>query len=481
MKNFTKLLFTILSLTLAAPNFAQDLVSSQLVDSQTEDQLISTFGVALTGFIKNGVNLYKITYTTPDIYGVQDTASGLLLVPDDLSREYPVLSYSHGTVGSKQDIPSNLQGGYQLALVIASVGYVTVAADFLGLGESRGFHPYVHADTEASASIDMLFATRQFAEQNDVFLNEQLFITGYSQGGHASLATHRSIQLDFPDEFTVTASAPMAGPYEIYGAQTDFTLGDTEFFYPAFLPYVALGYRDVYNIFSDLEHIFKPDFVPMIEDFENGIIDLGQLNDLMINKLNQDFGAVIPKNMMQDTIVDHIHNNPDHPVSMALADNNLLDWVPQAPTRLIYCGMDDQVSFMNSVVAEAAFVANGAPDLQEIDANPFLDHTQCVSPATILALSFFNEYQQITDILSTFNPDQLAIDMYPNPASNHLNFEGIAHEAELRILDLTGKVYQYVQLNIGNTAIDISNLKEGVFVAEIIENGKVWRQKLIKN
>lgn len=479
MKIYTRLLFFLLSFSSLTITYAQDLISSELVASRTKDQIISEFGVTLEPYVDFGVNMYKITYYTPDIYGVQDTASGLLIVPDDLSKKYPVLSSAHGTVGSKQDVPSNLSGGYQLPMLMAATGYYTVAADYLGLGVSKGFHPYVHADTEASASVDMLFAAHQFAEENGIHLNDQLFITGYSQGGHASMATHRLIQEEYSDDFEVTASAPNAGPYEIYGAQTDFTLGDHEFFYPAFLPYVALGYRDIYNIYTDLEEFFKPDFVPMIKDFENGTIDLSTLNDWMINKLIQDYGQSVPKYMMQDSAVNNILNDPNHPTSLALQDNNLLDWVPEAPTRLVYCEADDQVGYLNSVNASAYFNANGAPDLDDVNAHPFLNHVDCVTPATFVTLAFFANYQTVEDVTSVDNIYQLPVEMYPNPAGSFVNFNGLEQTAELRIIDLRGSAIMQSSLNTDQNTVDISVLENGVYVVEIVAEGKVWREKLI--
>ncbi|MBO0155283.1 hypothetical protein J0688_25075, partial [Vibrio parahaemolyticus] len=45
--------------------------------------------------------------------------------------------------------------------------------------------------------------------------SSHLFITGYSQGGHVAMATHKVIERDYAREFTVTASGPMSGPYNL--------------------------------------------------------------------------------------------------------------------------------------------------------------------------------------------------------------------------------------------------------------------------
>jgi hypothetical protein len=58
---------------------AQQLVSAQLLGSRTAAQLSTQFAPLTLQF---GAKFYKITYTTPDVKGVRDTASGLLVLPD---------------------------------------------------------------------------------------------------------------------------------------------------------------------------------------------------------------------------------------------------------------------------------------------------------------------------------------------------------------------------------------------------------------
>ena len=88
---------------------AQTLVSSEYKGSRTLQQMQADFGILM----QNGIEMYKILYETPDINGNLDTASGLLVIPiRDTPLQYPLLCYQHGTVSSKTDVPSELQGGY---------------------------------------------------------------------------------------------------------------------------------------------------------------------------------------------------------------------------------------------------------------------------------------------------------------------------------------------------------------------------------
>ena len=56
-------------------------------------------------------------------------------------------------------------------------------------------------------------AVSTWCSDNQVAINEQLFITGYSQGGYASMAVHK--YLENPSIHEVTAASHMSGPYNL--------------------------------------------------------------------------------------------------------------------------------------------------------------------------------------------------------------------------------------------------------------------------
>lgn len=426
-----------------------------------------------------GVQRFKIVYETVDVEGQVDTASGLVVIPDAEGLVFPLLAYQHGTVTSRSDVPSNLAGGYELAEIFAGVGYVSSAADYLGLGESRGIHPYVHAESQAWAAADMLRAVREYCEQNDILLNEQLFITGYSQGGHAGAALHRYLEANFPDEFTVTAASHMSGPYEISGAQSEFALGDDPYSFPAYLGWVFLSYRRVYGLDYDTEEFFKQPYAGWVDEFAAEDIDLIDLSIRMIGQLNLEVGATIPRNMLQDSILTALLTDPDHPVSQALADNDLLDWTPQAPTRLVYCEADDQVFYRNSVVADSVLNLNGAPDLEAVNINPNFDHGQCVEPATLYTLLFFSSYQDLQ-----VDVDELALEtntpiVYPNPARDFTWVDDLTPDAQLQLFDAGGRLLRQYRPTASPARLDLQGLEGGVYLLKVLNGEQTWTRKVV--
>lgn len=444
---------------------AQQLVSSSLNGARTQGQLVAQFQVP---FLQYGAKYYKITYTSKDAKGQPDTLSGLIVVPDNATKVYPRLVYQHGTSSCKTCVPSRLgsPGGGEgdVGLIFAAMGYISLLPDYVGMGDGRGFQTYVHAATAASAALDMLRASEQWLAQNGYFSNEQLFITGYSQGGHAAMALHRAIELNPATGFEVTAAAHLSGPYSISGVMRDLILSPDAYFYPAYIPNTALGYQEVYgNLYNNLTDIFKPQYAPKIQEYYDGQISLTDLNQFLIQTLTAETGASVARRMLQDNVVAAVEANPNHPINLALRDNDVYRWKPLRPTRIFYCTADDQVPFRNSIVARDTIQALGAPNFQVSDVGPNLDHGGCVTPALTQTLIFFAGFQSITSGVGSPNPLE-NIQIAPNPASSVVRLSELPAGSSLRVLDWRGReVYRQQDLPQGQLEIPLQDLAKGVY------------------
>lgn len=442
---------------------AQTLVSAEYLGERSKANLLAQFGP----LVQNGVKLYKVTYTTLDAFEQPDTASGLVATP---VREgewgYPMLCFQHGTVDSRADVPSNLRGGYEAGLVFGGMGYIALLPDFLGLGESRGFHPYVHAATEASVAVNMLRAVRSFVETLDgIQLNseEQVFVCGYSQGGHAAMALQRSLELEHAEEFNLVASAPMSGPYSISGAMIERLTADEEYFYPAYIPNTFLSYNDVYGLYDSIQQAFKEPYAGLIGQYYREEVTLSELNDTLIKTLTLLEGASKATFMIQDSLVGAILNQPDHPVNAALRDNDVYNWAPQVPTRLYYCMSDDQVVYTNSVLADSVMNANGAPNLEAIDVNPAADHGGCVEPAFIATILFFLQYQEAAVINGTAGPAAAEIEVGPVPAAAFVQVRNAPQGAEALLYGPNGVLVKSQTLANDGAPIELGGLPSGMY------------------
>jgi len=364
------------------------IVSTELLTTKTIEEvgaILKDEGIRDISGIFNlqyGVEFHKVIYETIDAKGNPVQASGGLAVPVDHAGDAPIALYCHGTVLRENEVPSALSREASIGMIFASEGFVVVLPDYLGFGPSPGIHPYHHAKSEATASIDILRAAKN--EFSDL-VNDQLLIFGYSQGGHAAMATVKEIEENHNDEFTVTASAPMSGAYDLSGIQATTFEEEKAYDAPYYLPYIMLAYNEVYDMYESTSDFLNApwdvDLPPLFEG-ENGS---GAVNRIMPEFPNQ----IIKKEVLDDFI-----NNPESEFRKRLEENSLINWSPQSPMRIYYCNGDPLVLYPNSEKACESFAerSDAHPDMECKDMGPF-DHAGCVLPSLLDARGWF--YQMI--------------------------------------------------------------------------------------
>ena len=332
-----------------------------------------------------GVVVRKIVYETVDPLGGKTTASGVLVLPQGMAAAKPLLVYQHGTIIQTNAAPSStISSEAMVGVAFASTGYAAVVADFLGLGESPGFHPYLHARTEAAAAIDLMRAARTWCAANATALNGQIFLCGYSQGGHAALALHRELETFHTNEFSITASAPMAGPYDLSGATTTDFLSGRTMPNPYYFPYLLKACQTVYQISGSFSNLLQAPYATTLPPLLDGAHSGGQIN------------AVLPSDplliLKPEQAAAFRTNTVGNPIRVALRDNDLCDWTPVSPLRLYHCHADQDVVYANSVTAYTRFQARGATQVQLIDPAPAINygHGDGFAPCMTLAKAWFD-------------------------------------------------------------------------------------------
>ena len=378
---------------------------------------------------------------TPHPNGELIQVSGALCVPQASECPLPLSSYQHGTVALRTDAPSFQSTEGLLCVLYASAGYLTVAADYIGLGTGEGMHLYVHAESEANTCLDLL---RSAVELQDVLgyqLNDELFIWGYSQGGHATAALQRKIELEVQEEFSITASALMSGPYDISGVQANIITSDEVYSNPGYLPYVAFSYQEAYGtLFGEPSDLFIEPYATALPPLFNGEYSLGFINTQC---------ASVPSQMLQPDVLEAFQNDPDHPIRIALRDNDVLDWAPAVPTRLYYCDADELVNYENALVAAEAFQNLGSTEIELINLGSY-DHNLCAPFAMYGAYNWFESLRQdpfmtsvSANISSSGEGDPLptgAIDVDVNAPGNW-DFEWSNGSDELDLTALEAGIY----------------------------------------
>ncbi|MFT5184622.1 MAG: hypothetical protein ACI84C_001754 [Flavobacteriales bacterium] len=450
MKNFYLLFICAIALNI---NTQAQVISQELVQHLDLDQIeevLTEFGLPVDILpLQYEVDFYKINYMTLHPNGDSVMVSGALCLPTGVTCPLPLSSYQHGTMAKKTNAPSHMVGEGDLGILYASVGYAMVLADYIGLGDSEDFHPYVHAESEANTCLDLIRAAYDLQEELEYSLNDQLFIWGYSQGGHATAALQRKIEVEYPNDFSITASAPMSGPYDISGAQAEVITSDEIYPTPGYLPYVVLSYNEVYGtLFEELEDVFLPEYAAIIPDLFDGTHSMAEINAAFPDIPNQ---ALLP------AVLEAYESDPMHPIRVALEANNVLNWAPEAPTNIYYCEADDQVSYLNSEVAYEAYTANGSTTVNLFNGGDY-DHGGCAPLAMLAGFSFFQ-----TLVETSFSPE-VTLDITQVSSADATDGSVIV------VIDEPGN-WTYSWSN-GSEDLNLENLGTGFFTLTITdENG----------
>jgi pimeloyl-ACP methyl ester carboxylesterase len=162
---------------------------------------------------RNAVRLYRVTYPSviPERGNKPTTATGLLAVPDTAQTTFAMVSYQHGTVYEKQQVPSFPDQSPETQLMLAQFagqGYVLIGADYFGLGLSAESEGYMVKGSHQQATYDMVTASRAVLDDLKLTTNK-LFLAGWSQGGFVTLAMLEKLEAaGMPVASAVTASAP---------------------------------------------------------------------------------------------------------------------------------------------------------------------------------------------------------------------------------------------------------------------------------
>jgi len=352
-----------------------------------------------------GIAVYRFQYQTLDPAGTLIPVSAALMVPNDTETQCqgarPIVLYAHGT---NTDISFNMADlessnnteALLMAAMFAAEGYIVVAPNYAGYDTSTlGYHPYLNGDQQSKDMIDALTAARSAlptAEAAATTDGGQLLITGYSQGGYVAMATHRALQ---ESGDTVTASAPMSGPYALSAFGDAIFQGQVTGGSPVNLTFLITSYQNAYgNLYAAPTDAYEPQYATDIESLLPSTSSLSELvaqgqipEDALFSSTPPDAAyaamtpATIPANLAPVFATgfgtDHLLTNafrlaylqdadanpdggfpvlsdglppaaPGHTFRQALKTNDQRAWTPTSPMLLCAGNADPAVLYLNT-------------------------------------------------------------------------------------------------------------------------------------
>ncbi len=341
-----------------------------LTAAQIDASTASSGLQGVSGKAKCDVRVVSLNYATIGVQGESANSSGVMLVPAGAcaGASYPLVAYAKGTDVQKPRTLANPSDSetFLLAAMYAAQGYAVVASDYLGFAKSTySYHPYLHADSEASVVIDSIRAARAAAFAQGVALNGKVMLTGYSQGGHSSMAAHRAIERDNAGEINVVAGAHLAGPYNLSGS---FKLTNAIAGYQFFVPYLVTAWQKIYgNVYSNVTQAFKAPYSNYIET----LLPSPTLTfTTLVTSGTLPGGApdAARDTVFQQAFLTDIRTNESSGLFVDAKKNDLLGWSPKARTLL--CGGAGDPTVPPAVhmnVAQADFSSRGLTNVTSVD------------------------------------------------------------------------------------------------------------------
>ncbi|MBV8144220.1 MAG: prolyl oligopeptidase family serine peptidase [Gammaproteobacteria bacterium] len=376
------------------------------------------------------ITVYHLTYDTSDPKGNITPASGALMVPSSTSDSSctggrPIVVYAHGTTTNKAFNLADLSVADSgeaviLAVVFAAEGYIVVAPNYLGYDNSTlSYHPYLIAAQQSKEMIDAVTAARAALPTADAPSSTdggKLFVTGYSEGGYVAMATHSAMQAS---GMTVTASAPMSGPYALSAFGDAIFEGEVSASATENVALLAPAYQNVYgNIWSNPADIFASPYDTTVPTLLPNTAGLGTLRSegkfpsvlfsstppapnyaiytpattpanlasIFASGFGTDYlitnsyrAAYLEDALMHPdggfpTLTDGLPPaSPGNGLRVDLKTNDLRNWSPTAPTLLCGGNSDPTVFFFNTTLMQNYWTAHApatAPVILDIDSAP---------------------------------------------------------------------------------------------------------------
>jgi hypothetical protein len=186
--------------------------------------------------------------------------------------------------------------------------------------------------------IDSIRAARIAAAASPVggSLSGKVMLTGYSQGGHSSMASHRALERDNASEINVVAGAHLAGPYNLSGSfkSTAVIAG-----YQFFVPFLVTAWEKIYlTIYSDVTTVFKAPYSGYIESLlpsptlnYTTLVTSGKLPGA-----NGETPTQARDLLFQSAFITDTQTNDQSPLYLAAKKNDLLGWSPKS--KVLLCG-----------------------------------------------------------------------------------------------------------------------------------------------
>jgi len=388
-------------------------VSAEIIDDINASTMLNIVKANINPNATNafGYKAVKINYNTKGQNDEDIVASGLLVIPtatteyknylNSIGKSFSIsmICDNHGTIFLNSEAPTNVEvkdgiPNYPQAISMTGyAGFAGIYPDYIGYGSSNDVeHPYLLKKASARASVDMIKASQRYMTDNNIILNSQLFISGYSEGAYVALDLAEDIETNYKDEFNLMGVAPMDGPYLLDKFGDSIIKSDGVMSVPAFIAFLTDSYSKNYEKIT-LNEMILDSKIPAFYNLFDGN------NSLLNIQLKLGLGFNAPTNyLFKDNFISDYEATPENILRVRLQENNAGNWTAKTKIKLIHCSNDDIVPVSMTTGVYDILESLGSVDIEKYIIDGVTAdytkgetvHTNCATPAYTEALKWFN-------------------------------------------------------------------------------------------
>lgn len=284
------------------------------------------------------------------------TLSGKMYVPKSGQIKGLVLA-CHYTYAALSESPSQ---NPTLSALLATAGFAVVDADYVGFGVTyQMVHPYLDKQATAHAVADLGLLARPFLEANGyTFASDDVYIFGYSQGGHAATAVQEFIESheEYSSKLKLKKVFCGGGPYDPK-VTYDVAKASDYIGFPCVVPMFLQG-----TIYAQDLPMTEADFLSdslLYQDrykqwLNSKAYTMDQVNILMKSVGCDKFSKILRPEAMDNNYAKNVI------LFEALSKNATTTYAANTPMYIFHSNEDDVVPVENAIALRKSFEDRGA-------------------------------------------------------------------------------------------------------------------------
>ncbi|MFE7430941.1 hypothetical protein [Streptomyces sp. NPDC057545] len=198
--------------------------------------------------------------------------------------------------------------------------------------------------------MDALRAARAFARRDGHDLDQRVLISGFSQGGPATMMVGRALQQNIDPYFRPGALAPIAGPFNL--SRFEAAAADDEVARSSlYLAYFATSWHRMYGLYATPGQAFRAPYDKTVESLFDG------------NHEASEIAAALPttsKELFTEEFLQKVRNPTGELRQKLKPLDTTCDWRPEVAVHLFHARGDKDVAFANSLHCQGQLTANSS-------------------------------------------------------------------------------------------------------------------------